>query len=202
MLSVGGPDAVGNGALQIVSAPNSHNGGRSQDGISLKAWNDGNHILQFYNSAGVMRGSIAGSGSAAVAYNTSSDIRLKENVTNLNNAIDIIKQMRPVEFTWKSDNKRDIGFIAQEVYQILPEMRPNFSSYSHCECNTADMSNGILCECPEHDHNEPVDNNGNPLYYGLDYGKITPYLTKALQETINELQQLKQDFEEYKNTHP
>ena len=42
-------------------------------------------------------------------YNTSSDIRLKENITNLNNGIDIIKQLRPVEFTWRSDNKRDFG---------------------------------------------------------------------------------------------
>ncbi len=193
---------VGNGVVQIVSLPSTVNGGRSQDGISLKAWNDGNHILQFYNTAGVLRGTIGGNGASAVTYNTSSDIRLKENITNLNNGIDIIKQLRPVEFTWRSDNRRDFGFIAQEFYQVIPGLRQNFSSYSHCDCNTTDMSNGVLCNCENYDHDEPVDKEGNPLYYGLDYSKITPYLTKALQETIAELEKLRQDFEEYKNTHP
>ena len=71
-------------------------------------------------------------------------------------------------------------------------MRPNLSSYSHCECNITDISNGILCNCEEHDHDEPVNKDGNPLYYGLDYGRFTPYLTKALQETITELESTQQ----------
>ena len=28
----------------------------------------------------------------------------------------------------------------------------------------------------------PCDENGNPIYYGLDYGKFTPYIVKAMQE--------------------
>ena len=193
---------VGNGAIQIISLPNTVNSGRSQDGASFKAWSDGNNILQFFNSAGVIRGFVGGNGASGVTYNTSSDRRLKENVVNMSNSINIVKQMRPVEFTWKSDNRPDYGFIAQEIYDILPNLRPNFASYSHCECTLENISNGVLCECPDHDHDEPVDKEGNPLYYGLDYGKITPYLTKALQETIAELEKLRQDFEEYKNTHP
>jgi hypothetical protein len=201
LLCVGGVDAGGNGALHVISAPSSFNGGKSQDGATFKPWSDGNNIIQFYNSAGVIRGNIGGNGASAVTYNTSSDRRLKENVVNMSNSINIVKQMRPVEFTWRSDNRPDYGFIAQEMYDILPNLRPNFTNYSHCECTLENISNGVLCECSDHDHDEPVDKEGNPLYYGLDYGKITPYLTKALQETIAELEKLRQDFEEYKNTH-
>jgi hypothetical protein len=201
LLCVGGNDAGGNGALHVISAPNTFNGGKSQDGATFKAWNDGNNIIQFYNSAGVIRGNIGGNGASAVTYNTSSDRRLKENVVDMTNSINVVKQMRPVEFTWRSDNRPDYGFIAQEMYDILPNLRPNFTNYSHCECTLENISNGVLCECLDHDHDEPVDKEGNPLYYGLDYGKITPYLTKALQETMAELEKLRQDFEEYKNTH-
>ena len=201
LLCVGGVDAGGNGALHVISAPSSFNGGKSQDGATFKPWSDANNIIQFYNSAGVIRGNIGGNGASAVTYNTSSDRRLKENVVNMSNSINIVKQMRPVEFTWRSDNRPDYGFIAQEMYDILPNLRPNFTNYSHCECTLENISNGVLCECSDHDHDEPVDKEGNPLYYGLDYGKITPYLTKALQETIAELEKLRQDFEEYKNTH-
>ena len=185
-------NASGNGALQVLAISSTINGGKSQDCISTKAWNDGNYIIDFYNSGGTLRGSIQGNGASAVTYNTSSDRRLKKNVTNMNSTINLIKQIRPVTFTWTTDNKNDFGFIAQEIYELFPGMRPNLSSYSHCECNITDISNGILCNCEEHDHDEPVNKDGNPLYYGLDYGRFTPYLTKALQETITELESTQQ----------
>jgi len=199
LLCVNG-DANGNGALQVVAVPNTVNSGKSQDGASFKAWSDGNNILQFYNSAGGYRGGVNGNGSGAVSYATSSDRRLKDNVVNISNATQMIKQMRPVEFTWKSDNRQDFGFIAQEIFELLPTLRPNFSNYSHCECTPEELSNGILCTCEEHDHDEPVDKDGKPLYYGLDYGKFTPYITKALQETIAELETSQQKIQTQENT--
>ena len=33
-----------------------------------------------------------------------------------------ILQLRPTEFTWKENKKQDIGFIAQEVEEIIPEV--------------------------------------------------------------------------------
>lgn len=50
-----------------------------------------------------------------------SDIRLKKNVENITNGLEIINKLRPVSFTWKNNNKKTIGFIAQEVEEILPE---------------------------------------------------------------------------------
>lgn len=57
----------------------------------------------------------------AFANNIFSDIRLKNNVKNITNGLEIINKLRPVSFTWKNNNKKTIGFIAQEVEEILPE---------------------------------------------------------------------------------
>lgn len=65
------------------------------------------------------------------AFGAVSDRRLKENVEPLE-AIDI-KTLRPVKFTWKNDifneskrGQHDVGFIAQEVEEIIPEVVTGF----------------------------------------------------------------------------
>ena len=59
-----------------------------------------------------------------------SDIRLKKNVINIDLDLSLskIKSLRPVTFDWKDDifneskrNKNDIGFIAQELEQVIPQ---------------------------------------------------------------------------------
>jgi len=50
----------------------------------------------------------------------SSSIRFKENVDNFTGGLDLIKRLRPVSFTWKTDRSRDVGFIAEEVAAIEP----------------------------------------------------------------------------------
>ena len=35
---------------------------------------------------------------------------------------------------------------------------------------------------PDFDVDCPCDVSGEPFYYGLDYGKFTPYIIKAFQE--------------------
>ena len=65
-----------------------------------------------------------------IAFANISDKRFKMNITSFNNydGIDIINKLNPVKFRWKADlfntkmaNKDDIGFIAQEVAEIIPE---------------------------------------------------------------------------------
>jgi Chaperone of endosialidase len=76
--------------------------------------------IQFRNSNGAV-GSITTSGSAT-AYNTSSDYRLKTNVTPLTTAQSgpIIDALKPSQFTWKEDNSSDVGFIAHEIQSVIP----------------------------------------------------------------------------------
>lgn len=50
----------------------------------------------------------------------SSSIRYKQNVTDYTPGLSLIKNLRPVSFNWKVDNKPDFGLIAEEVAAIEP----------------------------------------------------------------------------------
>ena len=71
-----------------------------------------------------------------VAFSTS-DRRLKENITPIANALEKVKSLTGVEFDWKEDTKsvhgyegHDVGVIAQDVQAVLPEaVRTNDSGY-------------------------------------------------------------------------
>jgi hypothetical protein len=61
------------------------------------------------------------------AFFQASDKRLKNNIKPLSKSINLIKKLKPVTFKWKKDifnknmsNKKDVGFIAQELEEILP----------------------------------------------------------------------------------
>ncbi|CAN2044185.1 hypothetical protein GMMP1_120026 [Candidatus Magnetomoraceae bacterium gMMP-1] len=60
------------------------------------------------------------------SWSSSSDERLKKNITTIENALEKVQKMRGIEFEWKdtenySDGKK-IGFIAQEMLDVLPEV--------------------------------------------------------------------------------
>lgn len=56
----------------------------------------------------------------ANTYTTTSDARLKENVETLNNAVEVVNNLRGVSYL--RNGKKEIGLIAQEVEQVLPEV--------------------------------------------------------------------------------
>ncbi len=58
----------------------------------------------------------------ATDFNSLSDATLKENITNITNATDIIDNIRPVSFNWKDNNKKSYGVIAQEIEKVLPNL--------------------------------------------------------------------------------
>ena len=60
----------------------------------------------------------------AVSVVQTSDGRLKTNITPQENALDKVKQLQGVNYQWKSgeDTSNHIGFIAQDVEKIYPEM--------------------------------------------------------------------------------
>jgi hypothetical protein len=178
-ISING-DAGVNGAIQIVST---NTADRNVDAIGCKACVDGNNIINFTNTAGAYRGSINGVNSTSVAYVTTSDARLKSNVVDMPSIIDRIKQLRPCNFVWKESGDKGDGFIAQEVFTVFPQMRNGVTGYCNvCSHTYNELYDGNLCACC--DFENPVDTDGKPRYYGLDYGRFTPYLTKALQETL------------------
>lgn len=58
----------------------------------------------------------------ARSFITYSDAALKENVETVTNAMDMIQGLRGVSYDLKDDGKREYGFIAQEVNNVVPEV--------------------------------------------------------------------------------
>lgn len=58
------------------------------------------------------------------AYNNVSDASLKENVTPITNALDLVNGLSGVYFGWKSTPElgQQVGFIAQDVEKVLPQV--------------------------------------------------------------------------------
>jgi hypothetical protein len=64
------------------------------------------------------------------AYGSPSDINLKENIKPLEGALEKVMKLQGVSFTWKEDTemskminlKDDIGFIAQAVQEVIPNL--------------------------------------------------------------------------------
>ncbi|MCH2188257.1 tail fiber domain-containing protein [Candidatus Gracilibacteria bacterium] len=124
-------------------------------------WGGNNQsYIQFRNTSNNSIGSIAFNGTSGVNYNTSSDARLKENITKVKSALDALKKIGVYNFNYKNENEKIDGFLAQELEDILPYAVTG-SQYSD-----------------EYDQNDTYPQN--PLQ--VDYSKIVPILTAALQE--------------------
>ena len=57
----------------------------------------------------------------ATSYNTPSDYRIKENVTQLDDTF-VVDKLKPVTYLNKKSDKQDIGLIAHELQEIFPEL--------------------------------------------------------------------------------
>ena len=85
-----------------------------------------------YYAAGVITGRLEDDGTLTVtgdmvAYGSPSDKRLKENIKPIESALDKAMKLQGVTFDWKEndsilDIKEDIGFIAQDVQKVVPEL--------------------------------------------------------------------------------
>jgi hypothetical protein len=101
--------------------------GTTADGIILNdnSFSGGGAYAVFAVGASII-GSINNAGNAGVTYNTTSDIRLKTDVTPitdetpLGNVGALIDSLAPVSWTWVSNGQRDNGFVAQELVKVVP----------------------------------------------------------------------------------
>ena len=58
----------------------------------------------------------------ATDFNTTSDMRLKDNITAVQNPLDILAAISGVQFNWKSNGKEAVGVLAQEIEKVLPQI--------------------------------------------------------------------------------
>jgi hypothetical protein len=119
--------------------------------------NTGNFVL-FTSDNGTGAGAISHINASTVAYNTSSDYRLKQNVTYDFDATTRLKQLQPARFSWNHDDTNTLvdGFLAHEVQSVVPEAITG--------------------------NKDAVDADGNPVYQGIDQSKLVPLLVKTIQE--------------------
>lgn len=115
----------------------------------------------FFRAAGTDIGNIIATGASGIAYNTTSDIRLKENIRTTRYGIDDVMKIQVRDYNYKKDkNSPQTGFIAQQLYTVFP--------------NAVTVGG--------EDESKP---------WMVDYSKITPLLTKAIQDMQVEIDALK-----------
>jgi hypothetical protein len=137
--------------------------------IQNAAASTGGRFINFVNSSNTTNGFVSQTNSTTVAYTTSSDYRLKENIKPLQNALDRVSLLKPVAFKWKESNDIGEGFIAHELAEIIPD----------AVCGNKD----------------DIDNNGNPKYQGVDTSFLVATLTAAIQEQQTIINDLKARIE-------
>ena len=132
--------------------------GASFNGLVLKTSKatTGSNFIEFFNSAGNAAGAINHNGTTTVAYNTSSDYRLKEAIAPMTGALAKVALLKPCTYKWKVDGSDGQGFIAHELDEVV----------SGCVTGEKDA----------------VDADGNPQYQGIDTSFLVATLTAAIQE--------------------
>ena len=159
-----------------------------------------NSHIQFYNANGNV-GTITTNGSSTT-YGTSSDHRLKENVSYDFDATTRLKQLKPARFNFIADADTTVdGFIAHEVSSIVPEAITGTHNATETKEKVVVNANGnVIAENIEQadwETGKIADENGNtqyptdstweatkvvPVYQGIDQSKLVPLLVKTIQE--------------------
>ena len=115
-----------------------------------------------------------------VAYNTSSDYRLKENVDYTWDATTRLKQLKPARFNFIKDETNTLvdGFLAHEVSSIVPEAITGTHNQVQVWRDGEELPNGVSVG------DNKLDENGNtiPDYQSIDQSKLVPLLVKTIQE--------------------
>jgi hypothetical protein len=132
---------------------------------------------QFFNTNGVV-GAIRTTGTAT-AYDTSSDHRLKENITADWDATTRLKQLNPVRFNFIADADTTVdGFLAHEVQSVVPEAISGTHNEVEVWQDGEELPDGVSVG------DNKLDDDGNtiPVYQGIDQSKLVPLLVKTIQE--------------------
>ena len=112
----------------------------------------------------VSRGNLTAFGTS---FLTVSDKREKKNIYQISESLDKVLELRPTKFTWKETDKEDVGFIAQEVEEIIPEV--------------VETTKGFI----------DIDNEKQPEERKtISYPKLVPYLVDTIKELTKRIEEL------------
>lgn len=175
---------TGQGPSIFMHATNSGNNFYSMElvgnnGATMTS-NNGATLIRTLNSFLYYALSVDADAIALLGWYTLSDRKFKRDIRKLNeggtmSTLDKVMKLEPVSYKWRADefpgmsmdpNKTSIGFIAQEVYELFPEV----------------VNKDKLIDNPKKDRKpgDPID--PVPGYYAINYGGMVPILTQAIQE--------------------
>ena len=112
---------LGLGRSDPVQMLDVYNGSNNQWVCRLRADKSSPQYFLLFDHGGSSVGSITGNGTS-VTYGTTSDYRLKENVTDVTDGITRVKQLAPKRFNFIADADTTVdGFLAHEAATVVPE---------------------------------------------------------------------------------
>ena len=116
---VGGASALGADTITLGTGGFAVIRNTSGSCLELRRDSTDGSILDFQKD-GIAVGTISVTASAT-SYNTSSDYRLKTNVTPMTGATAAVKLLKPCNFDWISSGDNVNGFLAHELAEVVPE---------------------------------------------------------------------------------
>lgn len=118
------------------------------------------------------------------AYQQTSDARLKKGILDLDYGLNTIMQLHPVSFYWLNNDVRErkIGFLAQEVIRVVPEVVKH-DTFSSEQVN----------RWKEEGRQVPYND-----VYSMAPSDLVPVLVKAIQEQQQMILKLQEEVKELK----
>jgi hypothetical protein len=162
------PSIGANSIMLAIYAPTPYTG---IGGFGVQCGEDttGGIIGTFSNSSNTKIGSITVTGSGTgVAYNTSSDYRLKDITGPMTGALERNRLLEPEIGTWKLNGDPFEGFVAHKLQRVFP----------HAVTGEKDA----------------VDKNGNPVYQAVGTGPLDAHFAACINELMNEIASLRSEI--------
>ena len=159
-------------------------------------------FILFGDGGGAVGSIIHNDDGGGVTYNTTSDYRLKENVNYTWDALPLLAQLKPAKFNFKRAPGKTIqGMLAHEVMDIVPSSVAGKKDHMEPIGTIKDSDDNIIYEevyehfCKTDEGQTWTQTGTKPYYQELDYSRLVPLLTKALQEQQTIIDDLKSRIE-------
>ena len=140
-------------------------------------------LIGYTTSNGAYRLQVNSQIFATNATIATSDANYKKNVSLITNGLEIINKLKPVSFDWKEhpvhnfSDGTDIGFLAQDVQEILSEEKYAKNVVKNNNCTYKDSNQNEITE----------------PFLGLSDTKLIPILTSAVQQLSNKVSLLEDE---------
>lgn len=154
-----------------------------------------------YASGGSWAGYFAGPVYSSGGY-TSSDRKLKRNISDLGSGMDIINQLKPKQYEFRQDGNyklmnlpagKQYGLIAQDVEEVLPNLVKETQFDTRLSQPSKIPADGKSVSAATETLSEIID------FKALNYTELIPIMIKGMQELNAKNEELQQKNEQLQN---